>query len=282
MRKITIAGLLLTALVFNVNAQKKNKPSKKAEEVKVIMIDSKNGKVTTTEETYSLKDKKKIEKLLKEKGIELDFDEANGIKISIDDEGDVDKKVIIKTIDGNGNSLVTEEHIKVITMQNGDKNYDDGDVKVTVNHLDNAKGKMITITSVNESFTDQVITVNADGDDLIKGKTMLFVRKNSSVSETNLPNSINEVFDDETGLKNLNLFPNPTNENFNMQFTSEKSDHFELSITDSKGARVYEKSLKNFKGEFNEDFDLSKYDAGIYFFNLVSGKQNLSKKIVVQ
>jgi hypothetical protein len=45
---------------------------------------------------------------------------------------------------------------------------------------------------------------------------------------------------------------------------------------------VYEKELKNFKGKFNEDFDLSNQEKGIYFFNINSGSEKESRKIIVQ
>lgn len=281
LKKTTLTFLLLIAFAFGANAQ--NKKKKKQEgEMKVIVINSIDGEVTRTEDTYSLKDKKEVEKLLKEKGIDLSFDGENGVKVELKGDGDMDKKVIIETIEEDGENVSIEEHIKVITVKDGEMPIGDEDVKVTVEEIGEGKGKKIIIKSVNDSFHDHEIIVQANGDDLEEGKTMIFVRKNSKVTSTNLPNSINEVFDEKASVKDLELFPNPTNGNFKMRFTSERPDNFKLSITDAKGAKVYEKELRKFEGEFNEEFDFSNYDAGIYFFNLSSKEQVVSKKIVVQ
>ncbi|MBL4710501.1 MAG: T9SS type A sorting domain-containing protein [Flavobacteriales bacterium] len=280
-KRTTLTCLLLWGIVFGVNAQNKKKKYKDGE-MKVIVVNSVDGKVTRTEDTYSLKDKKAVEKMLKEKGIELNLDGENGMSVIVTGEGDMDKRVIIETISKDGNNFTIEEHVKVVTVKDGETIHGGDDVKVTVEEIDGGNGKKIKITSISDSFHDHEIIVEASGDELEEGKTMIFVRKNSEVSSTNLPKSINEVFDGNASVKDLDLFPNPTNGNFKMRFTSERADNFELSITDAKGARIYEKKLRKFKGEFNEEFDLSEYDAGIYFFNLTSKEQSLSKKIVVQ
>ena len=279
--KTIILSMLLTGFVLSAAAQKKKNKIKKGE-MKVIVVNSVDGEVTKTEDTYSLKDKKKVEKLLKEKGIELNFDEGDGVSVSVNGEGNIDKKVIVETVGEDGENHKIEEHIKIVTAEDGETVHGDSDVRVIIEEIEEGGGKKIKITSTNDSFSDHEIIVEASEDELEDGKTMIFVRKNSVVNSTNLPKSINEVFDGKASISDLNLFPNPSNGNFKMKFTSERPENFELSITDAKGARIYEKNLRKFEGEFNEDFDLSNYDAGIYFFNLSSKKQALSKKIVVE
>lgn len=279
--KSILLSLLLAGFVFSVNAQNRKSKLKKGE-MKVIVVNTVDGKVTKTEDTYSLKDKKKVEKMLKEKGIQVDLEGEKGMHVVVTGEADMDKTVIIETLGGDGDNVTIEEHVKVVTVSDGETIRADNDVQVTVEEIEGGDGRKIKITSLNDSFHNHEIVVEASEDELEEEKTMIFIRKNSQVTSTNLPKSINEVFDGKASLKDLSLFPNPTNGKFNMKFTSERPDDFELSITDAKGAKVYEKRLRKFEGEFNEEYDLSGHESGIYFFNLTYKDQTLSKKIVVE
>ena len=281
-KKIAIL-VMASALSFNISAQNEKKKDKNQKgEIKVITVNDENGKVTKTEETYQLKELDKVQKMLKKKGIELNMIGEKGVTVDLKEHSD-GKTFVVKTVTTtSGDKKFNSEDVKVITIVNGNTVHSDGDVKVTIEEIEGGNGKKIRVTSLDDSFSTKEIFVIAEGDELEMGETMVFIRKNTKSVDTDLPTSINQNFDGENSLKDLNLYPNPTNGNFKMEFTSEKPDNFELNITDSKGATVYEKSLENFEGQFSEDFDLSKYDSGTYFFNLTSKGQNLTKKIIMQ
>ncbi|MFT6947154.1 MAG: hypothetical protein ACJARP_001577 [Vicingaceae bacterium] len=281
-KKIAIL-VMASALSFNISAQNEKKKDKHEKgEIKVITVKDENGKVTKTEETYQLKDLDKVQKILKKKGIELNMIGEEGVTVDVKEKSD-GKTFVVKTVTTtSGNKKFNSEDVKVFTIVNGNALHSDDDVKVTIEEIEGGNAKKIKITSLDDNFSTKELYLITEGDELENGETMVFIRKNTKSVDTDLPNSINQKFDGENSLKDLNLFPNPTNGNFKMEFKSENPDNFELSITDSKGAKVYEKSLGNFEGQFSEDFDLSKYDSGIYFFNLTSKGQNLTKKIIMQ
>ena len=97
-----------------------------------------------------------------------------------------------------------------------------------------------------------------------------------------LPTKIEEDKLEDLKIERLKLYPNPTNGNFSMSFKSKEANDISLSITDVKGSSIYNKDLRDFKGKFKEDFDLSDQEPGLYFFNIISGDQKESKKIIVQ
>lgn len=278
-KKIILASLLLVGIVGEISAQRKSK-KKEEGEMKVVVVNTENGEVTKTENTYSLEDMEKVKQMLKEKGIELDMDKNMGVKVKVDGEGDMDKKIVVTKVGDDGQVITTEEHVKVITLE-GEGSHQVEDIQVDVEDVA-GKVKVIRINSDQDASLNREIIIETLSDGIDEGKTMVFVRKNTSTSTNNLPQSISEVFEGENSLKDLALFPNPTNGTFTMQFHSNRSDDFTLSITDMKGAKVYEKTLRKFKGEFKEEFDLSAYDAGVYLFNLTSKEQSLTKRIVVE
>jgi len=55
-----------------------------------------------------------------------------------------------------------------------------------------------------------------------------------------------------------------------------------LSITDIKGSEIYRKEISQFKGAFQEDFDFSNQESGIYFFNIDAKGERNSHKIILQ
>lgn len=296
-------------------AKKKNKQMKG--EVRVITVESKNGETVKSDKTYSIKDKEKLSKVLKEQGVDIDFDVKDGkVEINMGDDKNSSEthRIIIKADGDEKYSFVNKNQVKVIKIKEGEESrIDDKDIEVIVEELAGKEGRKIKIKSKGGAVIDEEAIIKQGGDielvieddgeiqisnqksifflseDEIENiddlKIMTFIRTNSNVKdsmETNLPKSINETFGEDASLKDLNLFPNPTNGNFKIQFTSEKATDYEINITDPKGALIYQKNLEGFEGEFNEDFDLSRYDAGLYFFNLISDEKTVSKKIIVQ
>ena len=285
----TLAILLLatiSSLGISAQKRKKNKFQKEGE-IKVITIKDDNGNVTKTEDVFNLSDKKELEKMLKEKGIELNLDEAVGTSVKVDGKNSNNKKVIVKTVTTTKTTTTDgkkgPDRIKMVNITNGEVTHSDEDVDVIIEEIGGGKGQRITVSSKDDEFPSREIIVDAVGNVSDDATTMVFVRKQTKdVTRTDLPNSINQIFDGDATLKDLNLFPNPTNGNFKMEFTSNVPQNFNLSITGVKGAQVFEKILLDFEGKYSEDFDLSKYESGIYFFNLNSKGQTVSKKIVVQ
>ena len=300
-----LAGLTIGTMAQSKVASKKGNKADKEEmkvvsvtesgeevkkgEMKVIMITDENGKVDKTVETYSLDDKEKVKKMLKEKGIEMNFGEDSGYKFVVGEGSG--KNIMIQTTEEdseeNDKGEVITKKVKVYEFKSdgepGENVFINEDVEVDIEEIEGEDGvKKIVKVFAGDGGEENAFIFKSNGK-MEEGKVMVFVRKETASSTSSeLPTSIKEVYSDDTNLKDLNLYPNPTNGNFKMNFTSEKPSDIQLSITDAKGSKIYKKQLRNFKGEFNEDFDLSREEAGVYFFNLNSKDQSISKQIIVQ
>lgn len=312
---LSIAFLLSSACIQTLSAQ--DKEVKKGQMTLVIEED-KDGQVTKFDSTFSIEDKEKVEAILKARGIEWKADEIGTNIIRVDSDGEnnfvsIDNKNVgdkevkfIKVMqfdtegeDGESQDInievIVDEAIKeaVEMSQEYKFTHEGGETKVFVVKKD-----------VDGSGEDVDVKVNADGTktvtvkkivveggeegelhELIMNNTMVFVIDTETDSKANkkgLPSKIEEEKLENLEISKLKLFPNPTNGDFNMSFKSNKAKDIRISITDAKGSEVYEKELKQFKGKFNEDFDLSNQEPGLYFFNIITGNEKETRKIIVQ
>jgi len=82
--------------------------------------------------------------------------------------------------------------------------------------------------------------------------------------------------------KNLNVFPNPTRGLFNISFTAEKVNNFEITIIDAFGQIVSNEKRQDFVGEYTKKVDLSNWPRGIYMVQIKTKDSFVSKRIVLQ
>jgi len=96
------------------------------------------------------------------------------------------------------------------------------------------------------------------------------ISPNSKLNATNLE------------LEGFEFFPNPSKGLFNLSFDVENNVDTEVNIYDLNGKIVYNKFLKNFKGEFSEAIDLQSNESGSYILEIIQGNNRTNKKIVVK
>lgn len=84
-------------------------------------------------------------------------------------------------------------------------------------------------------------------------------------------------------IEELNLFPNPTDGNINVQFYLSQNSIVSICIYDVLGREMTKaKKSKYFNSGLNEiSFDTYSIENGIYFFEIVYGKNKLNKPFVV-
>jgi subtilisin-like proprotein convertase family protein len=87
--------------------------------------------------------------------------------------------------------------------------------------------------------------------------------------------------DSFTGLDHFNIYPNPNNGNFNINFTSESLEEVLVSVHDIRGRQVYNKSFSN-NAIFNENIQLNNVSSGIYIVTVKNGERKENKKIVIE
>ncbi|MQP24434.1 T9SS type A sorting domain-containing protein [Flavobacterium sp. LMO8] len=81
-------------------------------------------------------------------------------------------------------------------------------------------------------------------------------------------------------LSNVNLYPNPNNGSFSVQFTP-SAQKLAITVFDMRGRVIYNKNYQN-NGLFNETIQLDNVQQGVYLVKIQDGSRSLTKKIVVE
>lgn len=84
-----------------------------------------------------------------------------------------------------------------------------------------------------------------------------------------------------SSIQNLNIYPNPTEGNLNINFYAENSENISIEIVNVLGERIYEEELLNFSGNYKRQLSLEKYVGGIYTVQLRSKNNTINKKIIL-
>ena len=89
-----------------------------------------------------------------------------------------------------------------------------------------------------------------------------------------------DVDDFNSSIKDLELYPNPTQNLLRLSFTSQSSFPYSYIIYDISGRKVADKKIGLVSGSYTEQVSLAKFSSGAYFLVLKSGKNKISKKII--
>ena len=95
----------------------------------------------------------------------------------------------------------------------------------------------------------------------------------------NVSNSTNI---EELNIDKLTLYPNPSQDVFNIEFTSLVRQDLELRIINSIGEIVYIDNLNNHIGQYNNSISLAKYSKAIYFLEIQTDDGIVNKKLILQ
>lgn len=88
------------------------------------------------------------------------------------------------------------------------------------------------------------------------------------------------TLDNELNLGDMNVFPNPSNGFFRVQFdVADKGDLF-VNVHDPKGEKVYEERISGFKGKYERTLDLTDKAAGTYFLVVEQAGRSVAEKLV--
>jgi PKD repeat protein len=79
----------------------------------------------------------------------------------------------------------------------------------------------------------------------------------------------------------LSVYPNPNRGVFSITFSSEIKDDVQISITNATGQLIGEWNNASVQGQFKQDFDLSRYPAGVYFMKISSNQVTTTKQIIL-
>ncbi len=87
---------------------------------------------------------------------------------------------------------------------------------------------------------------------------------------------------EELNALKVQLMPNPSNGQFEINLAAGYKDAMNIRIVDITGAVVYEELNVNFTGNYNKTMDLQQLDNGIYFLIIDGEKTQLKEKLILQ
>lgn len=79
----------------------------------------------------------------------------------------------------------------------------------------------------------------------------------------------------------LQIFPNPNNGNFNVNFKPESGESIQIILYDLLGREVYSKDYE-YSNVFGEEINLNNARTGVYLLKIKDGNRSITKKIVVE
>ena len=85
-----------------------------------------------------------------------------------------------------------------------------------------------------------------------------------------------------TAINNLDVYPNPSRDVFNISFNSEKRQDLSIRILNLVGAEVYREDRQEFVGEYIKQISLDNYGKGIYFLEIETSTGVVNKKLILQ
>ncbi|MDA9634668.1 T9SS type A sorting domain-containing protein [bacterium] len=83
-------------------------------------------------------------------------------------------------------------------------------------------------------------------------------------------------------INDLEVYPNPSKDIFNISFVSENVQNLEVRVLNMVGELVYTEGLEQFVGEYTKSINMSKYTKGVYFLEITTNNGVVNKKIVLQ
>ena len=85
-----------------------------------------------------------------------------------------------------------------------------------------------------------------------------------------------------SSINNLDIYPNPSRDVFNISFTSDEIQDLGIRIINVVGAEVYREERKEFIGEYTKQISLDNYGKGIYFLEIETNSGIVNKKLILQ
>ncbi len=88
--------------------------------------------------------------------------------------------------------------------------------------------------------------------------------------------------EDLSSVYNLNVFPNPNNGSFTIQFSSEESNELWIEVQNMIGEVIYSRKMEVTSGLYSENLSLNDVAKGVYFVSLKNDRGSVNKKVIIQ
>jgi glucose/arabinose dehydrogenase len=84
------------------------------------------------------------------------------------------------------------------------------------------------------------------------------------------------------GIRNVSVYPNPNNAEFNVELTLLQQTNFTMQVSDALGRNIYEKNIEAERGKQNYAVNLSGASQGVYFLFIKTEKASSVYKVIVR
>ena len=104
-------------------------------------------------------------------------------------------------------------------------------------------------------------------------------------SSWSVPKSWRHLFarlESSLAISNLDVYPNPSRDVFNISFNSETLQDLNIKILNIVGAEIYKETKDQFIGEYTKQISLDNYGKGIYFLEIETSNGVVNKKLILQ
>ena len=85
-----------------------------------------------------------------------------------------------------------------------------------------------------------------------------------------------------TAIANLDVYPSPSRDIFNITFTSETVQDLKVRILNVIGEELINENLEQFIGEYTKKINLEEHARGIYFLEIETNDKVINKKLILQ
>ena len=85
-----------------------------------------------------------------------------------------------------------------------------------------------------------------------------------------------------TVIKDLDVYPNPSRDVFNISFNTEQKQDITLRIRNIVGEEIYKEDLKQHDGTYTKAISLENYPKAIYFLEIETIEGSINKKLILQ
>ena len=80
----------------------------------------------------------------------------------------------------------------------------------------------------------------------------------------------------------IQIFPNPSRDIFNLMFTSEQAQTMIVKVVNMIGEEIFSDELTEFVGKYTKVIDMNTQSKGVYLLKITTSKGGINKKIILQ
>ena len=87
---------------------------------------------------------------------------------------------------------------------------------------------------------------------------------------------------ENSSVTNLDVYPNPSRDIFNVTFTSEEAQTMTVKVVNMIGEEIFTEELTEFVGQYTQVIDMNTQPKGVYFLEITTSTGSINTKIVLQ